>query len=750
MKKLLFIALLILMCNISYTQNLLWVKAFDGIQDAQGAAIAIDDFGNVYTTGLYNNTTDFDPGPGVFNLPITGSLFISKLDSNGNFLWAKSIAGTFSNLAPMGTNANLSIAVDNLSNVYITGDYLTTTDFDPGPGVNNLTAFGSGDIFILKLNSNGDFVWANGLGLNYGDYGNSIALDNSGNVYTTGSFSLTVDFDPGVGIYNLAATGGSSGGQDVFILKLDTSGAFVWAKRMGGLSNDEGHAITIDNTGNVYTTGYFTGNVDFDPGGGTNTLFSAGDHDVFVSKLNSAGNFVWARNMGGATQDWSNSIATDNFGNVYTTGFFSGTADFDPSVATNNLITQGFDDIFISKLNAFGNFVWAKSMGSTSFDKGNSIAIDNDGNVYSAGDYNGTVDFDPGAGIYNLNSGFGAYTYISKLDASGNFLWANNLGGSHITSITTDSSNNIYTTGWYTGTVDFDPDSGVAIFPIPPVVQDVFIHKMGDCTTSSSYALVDNGSGNYTFTNTSTGNFTQSHWAFGDGTTSTSTSPNHTFTTNGLFSIVLTINDSASGSCYDYYIGSINVTGVPAPLQCSSGFVMYPDTATGTVTVVNSATGSNLTHLWDFGDGNTSTLQNPSYSYTTAGPFYLCLTVNDGAGCIDMYCDSIGANGVVFKQAGFTINVIGAPTTIGIESINKDLDIMIYPIPNDGTFTINLDQLVDGTKIEVINSLGQQIWKLESITDLTIPVMLKEPTPGVYFIKISSVVGVNIQKVVIK
>jgi photosystem II stability/assembly factor-like uncharacterized protein/PKD repeat protein len=177
-----------------------------------------------------------------------------------------------------------------------------------------------------------------------------------------------------------------------------------------------------------------------------------------------------------------------------------------------------------------------------------------------------------------------------------------------------------------------------------------------NCSISSDFTSLDNGNGNYSFTNNSTGTFNQYHWAFGDGTTSNSTNPNHSFNSNGTFVVVLTVNDSTNiGLCTGFFIDTIIVTGVPTPLQCSSGFVMFPDTLTGDIAVINSATGSNLSYLWNFGDGNTSTLQNPSHTYATPGPFYLCLTVNDGAGCLNMYCDSIGSNGVVFKQNGFTM-----------------------------------------------------------------------------------------------
>ena len=214
------------------------------------------------------------------------------------------------------------------------------------------------------------------------------------------------------------------------------------------------------------------------------------------------------------------------------------------------------------------------------------------------------------------------------------------------------------------------------------------------CNIEANYLFTDNGNGNYTFTNATSGNYTQSHWAFGDGTTSTATNPNHTFSANGTYVVVLTVNDSTNGSCTDYYLDTIVVTGVVAPLQCAAGFVMYPDTTINNVMVVNSSTGTNLTYLWDFGDGNTSTLQYPTHTYATTGNYYLCLTVDDGAGCVDMYCDSIGENGVVFnKQTGFTINVIASPlvTQVSEQEILTS-SMAIYPNPTGSVLNVVFKQ----------------------------------------------------------
>ena len=331
-------------------QNFVWAKQMGGPPFSNQAwGVAVDASGNVYTTGEFRGTADFDPGPGVFNLtslgPAVGSgtpnIFVSKLDSAGNFVWARQMGGV--------DRANaFGIALDGSGNVYTTGRFLGTVDFDPGPGTFNLTSISSinlGDIFVSKLDSAGNFVWAMQVGGDLG-YGWDVALDVSGNVYTTGVFRGTSDFDPGPGVFNLT----SGAVSDIFVSKLDSVGNFVWAKKMGGGSTQFPMGVAVDVSGNVYTTGLFlVSPTDFDPGPGVFSLTPAESSDIFVSKLDSAGNFVWAVEMGGGFAVESR-VVVDGSDNVYTTGTFIKSFDFDPGPNTFILTSAGGADIFVSKL----------------------------------------------------------------------------------------------------------------------------------------------------------------------------------------------------------------------------------------------------------------------------------------------------------------------------------------------------------------------------------------------------------------
>ncbi len=331
----------------------------------------------------------------------------------------------------LGDDVAKSIAVDFSGNVFSCGSFSgTAVDFDPGPGTYTLSSAGVSDVFINKLDNSGNFIWAKRIGGGSDERANSLALDASGNVYVTGYFYGTIDFDPGAGTFTMS----SAGFADIFILKLDAAGNFAWAKKMGGNKGDFGDDISIDGAGNVYTVGQFAGiGVDFDPGAGTFTLSSTGTNlnnvDVFVSKLNSTGNFVWAKNFGGDSMDISFNIVTDPIGNVYTSGTFYKTPDFDPGPGTYTLSAVGINntDVFISKLDGLGNFVFAKVFGSNQPDWTSSLALDNSGNIYSTGLFNSTADFDPGPGTFTMAT-VGGPIYINKLSSTGNFVWAKQLG----------------------------------------------------------------------------------------------------------------------------------------------------------------------------------------------------------------------------------------------------------------------------------------------------------------------------------
>lgn len=333
--------------------NFIWAKSIGGVDNDFLTAIALDNMNNIYATGRFYNTCDFDPGAGTFNLTLTtgsnastSDIFIVKLNSSGSFVWAKSMGGTNNDIAT-------SISLDGSGNVYTTGSFDGTCDFNPGAGVNNLTPIGGSDVFVSKLDATGNFVWAKGMGGAGFEIGNSIVIDASGQVVIAGTFTGTSDFDPGASVFNLNLWAGSNPyTSDIFVVKLNSTGNFIWAKSMGGADSESVNSMDIDASGNIYTTGSFSGTADFntDLGGSASFLTSAGNVDAFISKLNSSGNYVWAKRIGSTNWDEGNSIAIDNSQNVYTSGRYKGTVDFDPEFTTYNITSVGFYDMFVHKM----------------------------------------------------------------------------------------------------------------------------------------------------------------------------------------------------------------------------------------------------------------------------------------------------------------------------------------------------------------------------------------------------------------
>jgi hypothetical protein len=420
----------------------------------QSNAIVKDDKGNIYLTGYFGGTVDFDPSStATANLTSAGGndIFIAKYDASGNYAWAKGMGGT-------STDVGNSLALDNSGNVFVTGSFFSTADFDPSSSTANLVSAGAANVFLAKYDASGNYVWAKRLGGTFFDAANSLTLDGSGSVYVTGFFSNTVDFDPSSGTANLV----SAGNFDIFVSKYDASGNYIWAKGMGGTGADRGHSLALDGSGNLFVTGYFNSTADFDPSSSTANLVSAGSDDIFVAKYDASGNYVWAKGMGGTAGDRGHSLALDGSGNVFVTGFFNGTADFDPSSSTANLESAGSDDIFVAKYDASGNYVWSKGVGGTGIDVANSLALDGSSNVYVTGYFNSTADFDPSSSTDNLVSAGGTDIFFAKYDASGNYVWAQGMGGTGEDigySLALGGSGNVFVTGFFNTTADFDPSS---------------------------------------------------------------------------------------------------------------------------------------------------------------------------------------------------------------------------------------------------------------------------------------------------
>ena len=291
----------------------------------------------------------------------------------------------------------------------------------------------------------------------------------------------------------------------------------------------------------------------------------------------------------------------------------------------------------------------------------------------------------------------------------------------------------------------------------PTVCDSVVV--IDACNVYAFFSTYNFGNGNYAFYNYSGGsalNGLSAYWNFGDGNTSNTYDANHTYTTNGTYVVVLAVmNSTVYGTCMDYFTATITITDATSPVTCNAAFVMYTDSSYNGVIVVNSSTGSNLSYFWDFGDGNTSTQAYPNYTYSTAGPFYLCLTVTGDSSCTSTYCDSIDAGGIVLKQNGFNINVI-SPITLGINDEAKEFisSLQLYPNPVRNELTIELE-LTNPTTVEVFvtDLLGKTVANIvnEEINVGTTKFQWNTSTTknGIYLLNIISNHSRQVKKVVV-
>lgn len=319
------------------------------------------------------------------------------------------------------------------------------------------------------------FDWAYKMGGIGADYISETRIDGSGNIYSVGMFSGSVDFDHSSG----DATLSSNGDLDIFIRKTDANGNLLWAKSIGGTMPDYGNALAVDASGNVFVAGNFQETVDFDPNAAAFNITSLGGNDVFVLKLDTDGNLVWVKRIGGTGEVIARDMALDNNGNVLVCGDYEGTVDFNPGSGTNNSTAAADQDAFVLKLDAVGDRLWHYVVGGSFTDRAIGCAIDANNNNYIVGNYRGTVDFNASSGTDNEVGAGGADAFILKIDNGGTYVFAHSFSGSsdEVAHKVAVDDTYLYITGRFKGTVDFNPTSGSATRTAVGDA-DVFVEKM--------------------------------------------------------------------------------------------------------------------------------------------------------------------------------------------------------------------------------------------------------------------------------
>lgn len=475
MKKLYIIAFILFSASLALAQapTAAWINPFGSTSDDMAQTVTTDPSGNVYVAGSFTGTVDFDPTAGSVQRTAVGAKvdgFIVKYNAAGTIQWAISFGGPDDDVV-------YGIAAD-ATGVYVTGYYTNFADFDPTGTVVNRTAVGSLDIFLAKYSaSTGQLVFVNSIGSTDNDVGTGIALDASSNIYITGGFRETADFDPSGTDEQIAW-----GGLDMYLAKYNSSGAYLWSVDLGSTSDDIGRAVYavgadvwvvgayqgtfyadpndysvyatnlgaddgyfgrydasngalewgayIRSTGNdvitsvwadatsLYTAGQYSGSATMYGDTGTSkTVNSNGLTDGFVARHTiSDMKLAWINSIGGTGAEFVNWMVADA-GSVYITGAYSGSMDVDPSAGTVILTPASMDyDLFVAKYNgAAGAYATSFSVGSTLHDEATSMVL-NSGYLYLAGIFQGTVDLDP-SGVTNSKTSAGGFdSFVTRFN----------------------------------------------------------------------------------------------------------------------------------------------------------------------------------------------------------------------------------------------------------------------------------------------------------------------------------------------
>ncbi len=627
-------------------------------------------------------------------------LLITGIICHGQALeWANAIEGT-----------HYSVFSDDSNNVYITGGYAGTIDIDPGPATLNTTGGGS-QLYLLKLDSAGHYLWHQQFPL-IGTPPNKFdcvgfAIGGDGSIFMSGTFRGRVDFDPGPGV-----TSDSSFYEATYLMKLNTQGELDWVKTFNGSYSVFPEDMKMTSNEEIVIIGEFQGTGNFNTSGGTNYITSAGNRDVFVVRMDSTGEIVWAGILGGTSLDYPVGVALDAMDNIYVTGLFYDTADFDPGPDTANLMVPHGLGTFITKLDPTGNYLWSKGFVGDSIPilspnvRCADIEVDGSDNVIVSGYFYGTVDFDPGTGTsYASANPSAANAFITKLNSSGNYVW-NKVIDSPITTnpfaTQTDDFDNVYVSGQIMdpGTVDMDPGAGV--FNITNSVDgELFLLKLDSLgefvwvnqfeTTGSSFSsrIHINRAGNIIHTG---------HY---DGTIDADPS-------SGVHLL-----NPLSGFNDDMFIIKINQDSCSFLSFTFDSLVDVSCAASGYGEVVASGGQPPYDYSW-----NTSPVTNDSSVVFTTGGYY-DITITDGIGCVRNTSVLIGGPSVI---SGYDLNVNMIPqnefrpgfsNTICLDAFNAGCT----PVSGTLVFVLDSGLTYTGSSIAPATVSGDSlIWNFSNLT----------------------------------
>ncbi len=470
MKNVILTAFFTLMVNVLSSQAILdWVNHLEGSNSSFSEIaydIIIDEENFVYITGYFDDSIDFDPGVDeaiyTFGEDRT-SAFIAKYSPSGDFIWVVPIG------SGSGQAQGSALNFDEEGNILCTGWVYSTVDFDPSPTTHNVSAVGAAvSIFVAKYDTEGNYMSAFAVGGNYYSEGKYILSDADNNILLIGNFSDEVDFDPSGAEFNLTAENFFG---ELFFAKYSETGEFIFAKQLNATpvadNFDHGDFVKEDADGNIFVAGMYGAELDADPDGGELILSGVANDNVFFGKYNADMELIWAKDIEAGEEGTiqCHALTTDADNNLYLTGWYREQIDMDPSAAEYFLepeLEDASDDMFFAKYTNTGELIWAKTMGGEGYDYARNIKLDSEGIICVSGDFYRMVDFDPGVGVAILEDLTDAQDgFLAFYDQNGNYLNASQIKGNifnetRIFNMEYDNNDNIYITGTFTETSDFD------------------------------------------------------------------------------------------------------------------------------------------------------------------------------------------------------------------------------------------------------------------------------------------------------
>ena len=466
MKKITTIIALAIICQISFSQipQWTWTHGLTGLDDEKSHTIEIDQDLNLLVAGAFNSQT---LTVGNTSLSTEGShdVFVSKFDSAGNHLWSISMGGT-------GFDEAWDIIADFQNNIYVTGHFYSSS-FSIGTDTtlyNQQTAA----MFFVKLDSNGNFLWAKASSGSQRAWGRALGIDELDNVYLGGNFlntNMTLDDTTLI----------NQGSHDMFVAKFTSEGQRLWTRHAGSSNVDLLRNMVVSpEYRNVYVIGDFeSSSITFD-----NTTFTnanTGQRDNFVVKYNQDGSLVWAKHIYGTDEEFGSFIAVDWHENIYATGQFQSSTCFFDSYSLNNSTIS--NEVYLVCYDPNGTVNWVTGIYGDENDNVYSIATDKNNGLYLCGWFNST-NFGIGSDVFATQGGFDAF--ISKFDFQGNYKWTKPLGSNdddQAECIVSDYQGELYVTGKFSSpTLMFD-----SIQLTNTGDNDVFVGKISMVDTTTNY-----------------------------------------------------------------------------------------------------------------------------------------------------------------------------------------------------------------------------------------------------------------------